>query len=215
MSVAILIPAYNEESTLGRVLVACTASPDISEILVIDDGSRDETARIARQAGVRVLRVAHEGKGRALMKGANVVHATHLLFLDADLIGLTAEHIHDLITPVRENRIAMTIGLRDKGWFTPIAPRISPVLGGERALSRTLFLEMVEAHPEALKDFGIETVMNAYCETHHLSVEYINMSGVTHVIKEKKYGLWRGFGARIGMIGDILRAEILTFMRRK
>jgi polyisoprenyl-phosphate glycosyltransferase len=213
--IAALIPAYNEEQNIKRVLDTCHSCAYLSEIIVIDDGSKDQTAEVALNAGVRVIREEHAGKGMALIRGAQATTASIIVMLDADLVGLTADHIQELIAPISEKRCAMTIGLRDKGWYTSVAPHISPVLGGERVLSRDLFLRIIEAHPTAWKDFGVETAMNAYCESHGLLVEYINMPGVTHVIKEKKYGFWRGLGARCLMIGDILRAEIQTLGKKK
>ena len=107
----------------------------------------------------------------------------------------------------------MAIGLRDRGRFlTWLLPHIAPVLGGERAIRRDIFLKL---SGKASVDFGIETVMNAYCRKHHIPVEYIAMQGVKQIIKERKYGFCKGFLARMRMVFQILRAEIEVLFNRK
>lgn len=211
MRVVAIIPAFNEEQTIVSILQACLSSSVLSDIIVVDDGSTDHTAEYAQSLSVHVVQQENQGKGTALLAGAHATDADIILFLDADLVGLTGEHIINLVHPVMAGRAIMTVGLRDKSWFTHLAPRIAPVLGGERAIIRTHFLELAADTMRSSHDFGIETVMNAYCEKLRLPVEYIDMPGVHHVIKEKKYGIIRGFIARCKMIKQILWAEIQTY----
>jgi len=70
MRVAALIPAYQAAATLGEVLLGLQALAEPPEVLVVDDGSRDATALVARQHGARVLSfAANRGKGHALLAG--------------------------------------------------------------------------------------------------------------------------------------------------
>lgn len=82
-----LVAAYNEERTIGSVLEQ--ARPHLDDVVVVDDGSDDDTAALAERAGARVLRhPANEGKGVAVRTGlAEVLKGdfTHVLFIDADL----------------------------------------------------------------------------------------------------------------------------------
>jgi glycosyltransferase involved in cell wall biosynthesis len=84
--VAALIPAYNCADRLGRVLAGVRAT--LPDVLVVDDGSRDGTAAVARAAGARV--VVHErnrGKGPAIRSGLAILLAephTHILMIDGD-----------------------------------------------------------------------------------------------------------------------------------
>src|SRR5690606_21147062 len=55
MAVAVIIPAFNEERTVGRVIRAARNSPGISQIIVVNDGSTDRTAAIAEKAGAKVI----------------------------------------------------------------------------------------------------------------------------------------------------------------
>jgi len=108
--VAVVIPAYNEADRVGATVTAALALPGVDAVIVVDDGSRDGTAAVARQAGARALRYArNHGKAMAMMVGAREVAELdrrrpgdaprHLLFLDADL-GPTAAAAGPLIGPV-------------------------------------------------------------------------------------------------------------------
>jgi glycosyltransferase involved in cell wall biosynthesis len=87
MRVAALIPAYQAAATLGEVLLGLQALPEPPEVLVVDDGSRDATAEVARQHGARVLSFAgNRGKGHALIAGFAALREEFdaVVTLDAD-----------------------------------------------------------------------------------------------------------------------------------
>src|SRR5262245_51759621 len=70
MRIAVLVPAYQAAAHLGEVLLRLQAQPERHDVLVVDDGSRDATAEVARQHGARVLSFAgNRGKGHALIAG--------------------------------------------------------------------------------------------------------------------------------------------------
>ncbi len=86
MQVAALVPAYQAAAHLGEVLLRLRALPEPPPVLVIDDGSRDGTADVARQLGARVLSFAgNRGKGFALLAGFEALAgADAVVTLDAD-----------------------------------------------------------------------------------------------------------------------------------
>ena len=92
-SLSIIVPARNEVANLPRLLASLKAIdyPGFCEVIVVDDNSNDETARLAEQAGVRVIRLDHLpqgwlGKPHACHHGALAARGEWLLFTDADTV---------------------------------------------------------------------------------------------------------------------------------
>jgi glycosyltransferase involved in cell wall biosynthesis len=87
VSVAVLVPAFNEQRTIGAVVSG--ALPHVASVLVVDDGSTDGTAEAARRAGAEVISHARNlGKGCAVRTGLERILArrhTHVLLMDGDL----------------------------------------------------------------------------------------------------------------------------------
>jgi len=85
--ISVVIPAYNAEATLGDCLAALegqTVAREGYEVIVVDDGSTDATAEIARSHDVRLIRQANAGPAAARNRGAEEARGELLLFTDAD-----------------------------------------------------------------------------------------------------------------------------------
>ena len=123
VTVAAVIPAKDEADRIAATVRAVRGIPGVDLVVVVDDGSSDDTAEIARAAGAEVVRHArNRGKAAAMTTGAGYV-ARHegvegrvggsdgrrpLLFVDGDLEG-TAANLGVLVPPVLEGRADMTI----------------------------------------------------------------------------------------------------------
>jgi glycosyltransferase involved in cell wall biosynthesis len=202
-TVTVIIPAYNEAPRLPAVLATVQAARCVQEILVVDDGSTDETTAVATAHGVRVVRLAeNQGKANALRAGAVQARGEILLFLDADLRGLQAAQVEALVNPVRAQHAAMTIGLfRGGRMATDLAQVISPNISGQRCLQREFFLSV------PLLDgcrSGVEIAITVYARAAKLPITLVPLEGVTHVMKEEKIGYLPGLLARWRMYGEIL-----------
>ncbi|MGH7786766.1 MAG: glycosyltransferase family 2 protein [Candidatus Binatia bacterium] len=117
--VSIILPAYNEAATIAAVVQGCRAAlPQAVEILVVDDGSRDDTAARAEAAGARVLRLQpNRGKGEALRIAIDQSAGAVLVFLDADGQDDPAEI--PLLLAALERGADLVIGSRFLGHFDP------------------------------------------------------------------------------------------------
>jgi glucosyl-3-phosphoglycerate synthase len=111
-SVAVVLPALNEEATVGDIVAMIAeqlvAPGIVSDLVVVDSGSTDDTAAVAAAAGARV--VAREdvlphlppvlGKGEAMWRGLAATTADIVVFIDADLQSFTADYVTALVGPL-------------------------------------------------------------------------------------------------------------------
>lgn len=200
--VTAIIPAYNEALRLPAVLAAVQAATLIDEIVVVDDGSTDETYAVAQAAGVRAIRLPeNRGKGSALRSGAVAATGDLLLFLDADLRGLTPAQVDSLVRPVRDHQADMSIGVFTGGrTSTDLAQVITPNLSGQRCLCREFFLTapMIDGSRS-----GVEIALTTHARVCKLAITVVTLHGATHAMKEEKLGPVRGALARSRMYLDI------------
>lgn len=213
--VAAIIPAYNEEERIGDVLSTVCAVDEIAEIIVVSDGSTDNTADVARKAGpkVKVLELpTNQGKGAALLAGVKETTADILVLLDADLIGLQPEDVENLLRPVLADGALMAVAVFAQGRLaTDLAQKIAPFLSGQRAVRR----QLIESIPELdVSRFGVEVALTQYVHEQDIAVVRVPWHDVTHVMKEEKLGLAKGFGARLKMYQEIISSLKLPRSRK-
>jgi len=209
--VVAVIPAYNEGETIFEVVRAVLLSPLVNEVIVVSDGSTDNTVEVARLAGARVVEIMpNKGKGEALAQGVAVSGATHLFFCDADLLGLTEAHVSDLIRPVLSGACGMHIGLRDRGAFSNACTHILPYVSGERVLKRELF-DLLS--PELTHGYMVEVSLNRAAKIQQTTIRASLMPGVHIRKKMEKVGFWQGFWGYVRMWRQVFRAYIRSFFR--
>ena len=84
-AVSVIIPAFKEAESISAVLAAMRATATWREILVVDDGSADETADRARAAGARVISHPYnKGNGAAVKSGIRAAAGEYILIMDGD-----------------------------------------------------------------------------------------------------------------------------------
>jgi len=111
---SIILPAKNEAEGLRHVLPALRREFPLAELIVVDDGSTDDTAAIASAAGARVLSAPYGmGNGAAVKRGARAASGDILVFLDADGQHDPA-HIHLLLAKLGQG-YDMAVGARSRG----------------------------------------------------------------------------------------------------
>ncbi len=196
----VVIPARNEAERIGEVISAVRQADselvNTDGIIVVDNASVDDTIYRAEMAGAKVLQCPKIGKGYAMDIGAIEAmwrRATTIVFLDADLHGLRAEHVNDLAEPVLYDDVPMTIGYL--GERKPPVKNIYSYWGafsGQRAISRHIWENICEAD---LKGWRTEGALNAICRNlgvHH-QIKRVELDGVSHIGSyEKAGGFMRG-----------------------
>ncbi|AIS52487.1 glycosyl transferase family 2 [Thermoanaerobacter kivui] len=202
--ISVIVPAFNEGKNIGRVLSVLEKIDIIDEIIVVNDGSTDDTKEQALKYNVKVFDLEeNSGKGKALKAGIENSKGDIIVMLDADLIGLTEKHFLSLVNPVLKDEADMTIGIFAGGRkFTDFAQKVAPFLSGQRAIKRK-FLENIQEME--MSRFGVEIALNRHAIKNNLRIVNVPLENMTHVMKEEKLGFFRGFYARLRMYFDIIK----------
>lgn len=145
-SVDVVIPALNEEQSIALVL---SDLPPVRNVYVVDNGSVDATARLARELGAQVLKQPKRGYGAACLKGLEMIQSQIdagetppevVVFLDADYSD-HPDRLPELVQPIVEDRADLVLGSRILGVREPGAMPPQSVYGNKLAcfLMRWLF----------------------------------------------------------------------------
>lgn len=207
-----IIPAFNEEKTIVSVVKAAQSCSEISEIIVVDDGSTDNTFQKAQSTGVQVIRQpVNLGKGQAMEAGVRASKGDIFLFLDADLINLKGSHLSRLIAPVLSQECDVSVGVIDRrrrwgSFYLDFFDYSRWPLAGTRVVSRDFW----ESIPLKYKrKFYIESAMSYLARKRSMKVKRTLLFKVDHLVKEKKHGLLKGSFYRLRMSGQIIWINIL------
>lgn len=111
MKTAVLIPCYNEELTIEKVIKAFKKELPDADIYVYDNNSKDKTAEIAKANGAIVRYETRQGKGNVVRSMFRDIDADIYVMVDGDDT-YPAEFVHELIKPVKDGQADMVIGDR-------------------------------------------------------------------------------------------------------
>jgi glycosyltransferase involved in cell wall biosynthesis len=221
--VVALVPAHDEGDRIAATVRALADLPDVSEVVVVDDGSGDGTAAMALAAGATVLRIGRRlGKGGAL-EGAirRIAPADVWLFADGDLAG-SAVALAPVLDAVLSDRADLAVavfppqeggGLGAVKGFAAGAIRLlggvvaTQPLSGQRALTAHA---LATCRPFA-SGFGVETAMTIDAARAGLRIEEVAAPGLAHRATHRDL---RGFLHRGRQGLDIARAVAVRTLRR-
>lgn len=114
MKVSVIIPAYNESGTIVEVVKKVDGLNFEKEIIVVNDGSSDDTSKVLKSSGLRFKLTEHKkniGKGYAIRTGLREATGDVIIIQDADL-ELNPEDCYDLLKPIMEGRAEVVYGAR-------------------------------------------------------------------------------------------------------
>jgi phosphoserine phosphatase len=133
--ISVIIPVLNESRTIRSVVALARRHSQVTEVIVVDDGSIDGTAELAHEAGARVIVSTLLGKGASMHDGMRAAANEVLVFLDGDLSGLDEELIEDLARPILDSSADFV-----KASFSRDAGRVTILTA--RPLLQTFFPEL-------------------------------------------------------------------------
>lgn len=201
----VVVCAHNEGPRVGTVVRALLASRAFSRVLVVDDGSTDDTSSRARQSGAEVLRLSpNRGKGGAMLAGWEATGRGDVAFFDADLQNLQPEHIERLLVGYRAG-YDMSCGMQDYLRIASSAYPLFPLITGQRIVRK----RVLEALPASCwSGYNIETAMNLTCDRIGGRTFLCVLPGLLNTLKESKgAGVLAGMKQNAKMLLGIYRTK--------
>ncbi len=196
--ITVIIPALNEVDTIDKVVAFARSAPDVTEVLVIDDKSLDNTVFQAKSAGATVITSTRLGKGASMKDGLLCAKNELLVFLDGDIHPYPEETIQRLMAPLirDEADFVKSCFSRNAGRVTELVARpllniLFPDLGGfTQPLSGMIagkksFLQQIDFRDDYGVDIGILIDM-------HLMKARIKEVNIGHI--ENKSRPWQALG---------------------
>ena len=196
MKVSAVICAYNEEKTISGVITATLKSKLINEVIVVNDGSTDNTGKeIVQHKHELSLRFidlpTNMGKGYAMAIGVENADGEVIAFIDADITGLSNRHISNMVLPVLSGKADMVLGQPSE---TYVHNSINPfkVFTGERVLLKSDLNPVLNEIKHSR--FGVETYINLYYGAHEKRMKYVRLTNLFHPIKFQKVSFFKAIG---------------------
>ncbi len=187
--VSVIIPAYNEEDTVAKVVEVVNNVPFVDEIIVVNDGSTDNTEEEAIKAGAIVINhESNKGKGEALYTGYSQAECDIIAFIDADIYNLTSKKVESMIKPILlgEAEITKTKFSRASGRVTeltakPLLNFFFPEISFEQPLSgqfaaRKDILKKINFE----KDYGVDVGIVIDADVLGISILEVDIGAIEH-----------------------------------
>lgn len=190
MKISAVFSAYNEENTIAAVVKTALDSIIIDEVITVNDGSTDKTAKNLEQffLNPKFTYIEYEknrGKSYAMVDGIKKSFGEIIVFIDADILNFEEKHINQLILPLVNKEADMVIGHPTEN---KIDKKLNPLqlLAGERSLFKkdvVPFLDNIRT-----TQYGIEMMLNLYYKSNGKKIKFEYLWGVYHLTKIRKDG---------------------------
>lgn len=188
MKTSAIICVYNEEKTLKDVIISVSTSEIVNEIIVINDGSTDNTKKIIEELKNKFeITNIHfkENKGKGYAMAIGVENATNeiIVFIDADQTKIISGYIDQMINPLLKKECDMVLGYST---INILSQDVNPlkILTGERAMYKKDITPILCKMKESR--FGVETLLYFYYISIGKSIKFIRLIGLKHKDKYKK-----------------------------
>lgn len=194
-TISIIVPAWNEGARLPKVLEILTRFPAITEIVLVNDGSTDNTLEVMKyyEKRNRIIKIVdiqpNKGKTNAVHQGFNASNGEMVCLVDADLEGLKFEYLYKMIYYLLTGEFDMTILDREGDRMGPLGWSQSWVIrfiGGERAMWRKDFANVKSTE---FAQYAIEQDINVYYVQNKKKVRTIYCPGLKGEYQWNKHGL--------------------------
>ncbi len=202
--VSCIIPVYNEASRIASVLDVVTNHSLIDEVIVINDGSTDNSETILKQRNdIHLITYpVNRGKSYAIMSGLKKARHDLILMVDSDLLQLNDENIKVLIEPILRDTADISISIRSNSLWVYKFFGLDFV-SGERCFNKRIIGDLNQLGD--LPGFGLETFLNTIIISKQIRIASIYWGNVIAPRKSNKFGIWAGTIGDLKMIGQIIK----------
>lgn len=201
-SISAIVPVFNEEKTVAKVVKTLLKSTLINEVICVNDGSTDKSLAILKKFGDKIQLInlkRNHGKGFALVVGIKKSRGEIITFFDADLINLSEKYIKTLLKPILNNsNIKTVLGYPSKD---SLMPAVFMNLTGERAYYRRDLLPHL--HQMAKSKFGVEVFLNNLFDKKE--TQKIPLKGLKGLYKYEKHDSSVAFKEYLGEAVEIVK----------
>lgn len=211
LTVSIILPAFNEAQAIDKVIrQLVTLYPD-AEVIVVDDGSTDDTAAIAREAGAMVIRHPYNiGNGAAVKSGIRKASGDVLVFMDGDgqhdpgQIGALLDHLpeYDMVVGARPAKqqasLGRAMGNQAYNWLASYVAKfpIKDLTSGFRAVKAEIAKKLLYLLPNS---YSYPTTLTLGVLRNGMSVKYVPVDVTTRKTGKSNVRLFKD-GVRFIMI---------------
>lgn len=209
-TVSAVIPVFNEEKTVAKIIEAFLSSDLISEVVVVNDGSKDGSLAVLESFGERIKLInlkRNHGKGFALGVGTKTAQGEIVVFLDSDLVNFSPDHVRSLLNPILNQGAEVVLGVH--------APQgryhwNELYLTGQRVYWRHLILPHLKRMAKARS--GVEVYLNGLHRKKKVCA--VPLIGVIAPAKEVKWSAslalkqYLAMGVDIGL--ELGRKEVIS-----
>lgn len=187
MKISVVIPAFNEEKNIAKVIKTIKDCKIANEIIVIDNNSTDNTSKISKEMKVKVFFCEKQGKGYAMEMGIKKATGDIIVFADGDICNYKKKFINDMIEPIINNRadFVKSTFKRSGGRVTELVAKplieatfpdlmkfeqpLSGIIAGKKTI-----LSKIELNKDYGVDIGI--LIDLYCM--NINMEQVNIGEI-------------------------------------
>lgn len=180
--VDVIIPCHNEGPRVGAVLKALLSSPHVNKIIVVDDGSNDNSSEVAKTfSKTEVITLKKNiGKGGAVRKTLDKIETEAVFLCDADIRGFQKEHLEILLEAYRKNPKGLVIGIRmgkkhNKLMYW-LRENLIFAIDGERIMSKSDLKAILRS--KNADGYGLEAWTNYYFRKNKKQTRIVVLDGV-------------------------------------
>ena len=194
--VSVVIPAFNEEKSIIHVINTVKKVKSITEIIVVDDGSTDNTYNLVSDCDDVILlkHLTNKGKGSAMKTGLKKVTNDIVLFLDADLSEINQYQIESIIQPILDGEadITKTKFKREAGRVTeltakPLLQFFFPELNFDQPLSgQFASIKSFLDHIDLEHDYGVDIGIVLDADARGMRIQEVDIGNIVHEMSTLK-----------------------------